>query len=48
MVSQVLNFKASFGPLYRRKGGCNGLRVECSLGEELGSDNGDRDRHLIL
>ena len=42
MVSQVLDFETMFGPPYRRKGGCNGLRVKCPFGEELGHDNGDR------
>ena len=48
MVSQVLDFETMFGPPYRRKGGCNGLRVKCPFGEELGHDNGDRGSHLIL
>ena len=42
MVSQVLDFETVFGPPHRCKGGCNGLRVKCPFGEELGHDNGDR------
>ena len=42
MVSQILDFEASFGPPYRHKSGCYGLRVKCPFGKKLGSENGDR------
>ena len=48
MVSQILDFEASFGPSYRHKSGCYGLRVKCPFGEKLGNENGDRGSHIIL
>ena len=48
MVSQILDFEASFGPPYRHKSGCYGLRVKCPFGKKLGSENGDRGSHIIL